>query len=71
MKCPHCEKGTLVEYTISDSRDYTCVDGCGRGWIVKDGNYHAVFSAGNEVYDSTGVRLNIPHISEPPKKEVK
>jgi len=62
--CPHCEKGKLAKYSISDSRDYTCVGGCGRGWIIgPKGNYHAVFSAGNEVYSPFGHLLNIPHIS--------
>ena len=52
--CPHCNVGKLKSFPLN-SKDYICIGGCGRGWIIgEDGSYHAIQSAGWEVYDKKG-----------------
>ncbi len=56
-KCPHCLVGRLKK---GDGRveDYLCVGRCGRGWKVDaQGNWHALFDAGNHVYNPQGVLI--------------
>lgn len=58
--CPHCGNGMEHAHGLANY-DYNCYGGCGRAWRIKDAFWHALFSAGEEIYSRIDVRNRQRH----------